>query len=169
MICSKWTLAIDPGATGSAALFCGTALYAVLAFGLKANKNSWEGKLADWCYLHKPDVIVMEDVHAFGSDARNRAFAFGGNKQKVLSALKFAGRKVDKFYDPKKWQRLCGLPHNHHIRDKAERRKENRACQKALAIRLYPSLLAVPGDVFASVCIGWAALQDTVTSCTPGF
>lgn len=160
MIYSKYLLAIDPGATGSASLFCDMELRAVLAFGLKRNKTDWEERLKDWCFLYQPDIIVMEDVHAFGRDTKSNAFAFGGNKRAVLVALKFAGRKVDKTYDPKKWQRLCGLPHNYHIRDTKKRRTENRACQKALAIQLYPSLLAVQGDVFASVLIGWAAVQD---------
>ena len=160
----KWILAIDPGATGSASLFCGKTLYAALSFGLKANKHTWQLTLADWCYLHKPDIIVMENVHAFGSDTRSNAFAFGGNKEKVLSALRFAGRKVDELYSPKEWQRICGLPHNYHIRDKAQRRRENRACQKAMALQLYPGLLAVKGDVFASVLIGWAAVLEKTTS-----
>lgn len=158
-----YLLAIDPGASGSASIFCVTnsiELVTCLAFGLKANKQDWEQKLKDVCFIYNPDVIVMEQVHAMPGDTRRNAFAFGGNKRAVLVALKFAGRKVDRYFDPQSWQRRCGLPHNHHIQGKEARRVQGRKDQKALALRLFPALEKVKGDVFASVLIGYAAALD---------
>lgn len=158
-----YLIAIDPGKTGSYAVFKiedgKIVLLFVVAFGLKRNKD-WEIKLRDHCFIYNPEYLVMEGVHAMPGDTRRNAFAFGGNRRAVESALKFAGRKLTKTVDPKAWQRRCGLPRLSHMPDKAERRKINRANQEAMAIRLFPYLADIQGDVFASVLIGYASCLD---------
>lgn len=164
---TTYLLAIDPGSTGSASILRVTdsiELVACMAFGLKANKETWEQKLRDWCFLYAPDYIVVEHVHAMPWDGKKAAATFGGNKRAVLVALKFAKRKPDKLYDPQAWQRRIGCPHNYHIVGKAARREQGRKDQKAIALRLYPQLETVKGDVYASVLIGYATALDLIAA-----
>lgn len=163
---TKCLISVDPGTNGSASVFEVSdkiTLLAVMAFGLKANKDTWEEKLRDWCFIYKPDLIVMEGVHAWKRDGRKSAFTFGGNRRAVELAFKFAGRRVDKLPDPKAWQARCGLLLHMPFLSEKERRKINRANQEALAIRLFPVLEHTPGDIYASVLIGYAAALDILT------
>lgn len=159
-----YLLSIDPGKTGSASILKtengAIHLERVLAFGLKRNAGNWEEQLRDLCFVWQPDHIVMERVHAFASDTRRKAFAFGGNRRAVIVALKFARRTVDIELDPQAWQRRLGLPHNRHLVGKDARRKQGRKDQEARAIQLYPVLATTEGDIFASVLIGYAAALD---------
>lgn len=158
-------LAIDPGTTGSAAVLevieGRIELVSVLAFGLKRNKHTWEEQLRNILWVYRPNRVVVENVHAMPGDGKKGAFTFGGNKRAIDVVLKLEGYRSIKVA-PQVWQRRVGCPHNYHILGKEARRTQGRKDQKEIALKLFPGLSGVQGDVFASVLIGYAEALDVM-------
>ena len=154
-------LAIDPGKTGSAALFTvwQTAIKLSFVFDLAAYGDTWEKQLHALLVYNRPAEIVMEGVHAMPWDGKKSAFSFGGNKKAIETVLKLAGYKW-RTVDPKTWQLRLGLPKNRHLTERKKRREQGRKDQEALAIKLFPDLATAQGDIYASVLIGYAACLD---------
>ncbi len=167
----SYIVAFDPGETGSFALlrviddavcYPTVKLFNTIPVGVKRGKVvipnlKWKHELNMTARMFCPAVAVSERVHEF--PGQSGAFTFGTNYGSGLTALELAGCEIT-LVEPKTWQRRLGLPHHSDIPTKAKRRTAHRKSQKELALKLFPELAGVKGDIFASVLIGYAAALD---------
>lgn len=149
-------VAIDPGATGSASFFQGPAYVTSIAFG---------GGLSDMKALHlmcnqlRPSYAFVEHVRSMPRDGRKQAFSFGRRRAEVESTLYLSAvdMRLVNLHD---WPKKLGLPKRYEVRADAARRRTRREDQEKLAIALYPHLENHPGDIWASVLIGYSQLMN---------
>lgn len=158
-------LAIDPGSSekhqGAASILrLGAAdrvlqLMKTIPFWFNTD---WDYKLFSACFAWAPDVIWFERVHSRPGQGVKSMFTFGEANASAKTAIRCAGF-ADKivFVDPQRWQRTIGMPHNREIVDPRKRRAQRIKDDKARALKEFPQLEGVEGDVYASVLIGLAA------------
>lgn len=151
-------VAVDPGATGSAAFFVGGALQMVHGF---------KGSLTDMRLLYDsaksycPAKAYVENVHAMRRDGKKSAFTFGRRKAEIETVLFLADVELV-LVDINAWPKLLGLPKRYEIADEKKRRAARRADQEALVRALYPAVFREKeADVWASVLIGYAQVMQS--------
>ena len=102
-------IGIDPGASGGIAGICRTKLGNIIRV-LKPFKNTEEANNnIKECLKYEPTTVTacIENVHAFPTDARSRAFAFGTNFGiwlGMLTAFSISHNRVT----PSTWQSHFG-------------------------------------------------------------
>jgi hypothetical protein len=166
---TKTMLAIDVGEKGSAAVFHGAQLIKVMSF---YHDPDWRKTLYWWCLVDKPDLCVIENVHAWRGQGVTSMFTFGwhdGSADTIAHVLDLPLRKVE----PEWWQNRLALPKHREILDDAKRKAARRKSQKEHCLKWYPELevwnqpMLVPStgkkttpDLWASPLIGRAVILD---------
>lgn len=151
-----WIAAVDPGKKGSACILEVTDWVKLLyVFSFHHSKN-WERDLHNLLTGYKlpviPDVVALENVHSKSRQGVKSVFSFGSGKGGCIAAIKIAGHKIH-YVEQTVWPRQVGLVGS----DDPKKRK---AEQNAWALKLFPELANVKGDIFASTLIGVATALD---------
>lgn len=142
----KTILAIDPGIKGAAAWFYGNELQEIISF--QHNKN-WRADLFFQIRFKQPHQIFVENVHSFPGQGVKSMMTFGRQIEAVHTTIDLAGYSPT-LISPQLWQRQLGLL------------GKDKKVNKKLALKLFPQLEGIKGDVYDAVLIGYAAkLNET--------
>jgi hypothetical protein len=151
-------VAIDPGATGSAAFFISGGLTQVFGFTGKPDDMR---KLYRECAHHSTKRAYVEAVRAWARDGKKSAFSFGQRKAEVETVLHLTNIEIVPV-EVQTWPKLLGLPKRYEIDNAKKRREARRQDQENLAKALYPALTIdwATGDIWASVLIGYSQVMQ---------